>query len=279
VPVDAGKFEPSSLVWATDIDVLPSDREVARRADYWVVRSPANPGHYMGNLLLFDRAPEPGDRDRWLTLFAAELPGLAHRTFAWDGVAGELGAAAAEFPDFELERTVGLVAEPGRLTAHPRASASAAVRALAVDDPGWDQVLGLWEAQNREDANPHPADAYRRYAVARLAELRELFCAGRGAWFVAEADGEVVGSLGVVVTEGRARYQAVDVRGSHRRRGIASRLVVEAAQRVTADWPRVESFVIAADADYHALGIYESLGFRRVEQVASVCRWPGRIAP
>jgi hypothetical protein len=36
--------------------------------------------------------------------------------------------------------------------------------------------------------------------------------------------------------------------------------------------------VIAADADYHALGIYESLGFRRVEQVAGVCRWPGRIA-
>ena len=30
--------------------------------------------------------------------------------------------------------------------------------------------------------------------------------------------------------------------------------------------------VIVADADYHALGLYESLGFRRRERVSSVCR-------
>jgi ribosomal protein S18 acetylase RimI-like enzyme len=243
------------------------------------VRSPANPGHYWGNLLLFDAPPAVGDRERWLAAFAAELPGLAHRTFAWDGVDGAVGAAAVEFPEFVLERTVGLVAAPGELREHPRASESVTVRTLGLDDPGWDQVRELWETQNAEDADPHPADAYRQYAVSRLAELAELCGAGRGAWFVAEQDGVVVGSLGVVVTAGRARYQAVDVRASHRRRGIASRLVLEAARRVAAEWPEVARFVIAADADYHALGLYESLGFRRVEQVAGVYRRPDTIAP
>src|SRR5438105_2519423 len=62
-------------------------------------------------------------------------------------------------------------------------------------------------------------------------ELRELFRAGRGAWYVAldESGREVQGSCGVVVTAGRGRYQAVDTAEAHRRRGICSRLVVQAA--------------------------------------------------
>ena len=52
---------PRSLVWATSIDVLPPDRVVERRDGYLVVRSPANPAHYWGNLLLFDDAPAAGD--------------------------------------------------------------------------------------------------------------------------------------------------------------------------------------------------------------------------
>jgi len=33
-------------------------------------------------------------------------------------------------------------------------------------------------------------------------------------------------------------------------------------------------FVIVADAGYHALGLYESLGFERTEHVSGVCLWP-----
>jgi ribosomal protein S18 acetylase RimI-like enzyme len=75
------------------------------------------------------------------------------------------------------------------------------------------------------------------------------------------------------VTGGRGRFQVVDTALAYRRRGICSRLVVEAARRST-DRHGAERFVIAADPDYHALGLYESLGFRRKERVAGVCRWP-----
>jgi hypothetical protein len=38
--------------------------------------------------------------------------------------------------------------------------------------------------------------------------------------------------------------------------------------------------VIAADTGYHALGLDESLGFRRAERVAGVCRLPdGSVTP
>jgi ribosomal protein S18 acetylase RimI-like enzyme len=83
---------------------------------------------------------------------------------------------------------------------------------------------------------------------------------------------EVVASCGIVVTGERGRFQAVDTAAAYRRRGISSRLVVEAADRAAKRG--VKHFVIAAEPDYHALGLYESLGFQRVERVAGVCRRP-----
>jgi ribosomal protein S18 acetylase RimI-like enzyme len=64
----------------------------------------------------------------------------------------------------------------------------------------------------------------------------------------------------------------VDTALAYRRRGICSRLVVEAAL-LSVERYGAERFVIAADPGYHALGLYESLGFERAEQVVGVCMW------
>jgi ribosomal protein S18 acetylase RimI-like enzyme len=49
--------------------------------------------------------------------------------------------------------------------------------------------------------------------------------------------------------------------------------VVEAARRSAAEYG-VERLIIVADLHYHALGLYESLGFERAEQLFGVCHWP-----
>jgi ribosomal protein S18 acetylase RimI-like enzyme len=205
-------------------------------------------------------------------LFADAFPDLTHRTFTWDLTDGTLGAAVTEFPGYELDHMVGLVATPAQLRPHPRANSDLAVRTLEANDPAWAQVLALWEANNAADEQPHPTEHYRSYATSRIGEMRRLIADGRGVWCVALDGGEVVGSLGLIVTDGRARYQSVDTRLSHRRRGVASRLVVEAAERAAARWA-VDSFVIAAVPGYHAIGIYEGLGFVPVERLTGVCRW------
>jgi ribosomal protein S18 acetylase RimI-like enzyme len=117
-------------------------------------------------------------------------------------------------------------------------------------------------------------EEYKSFCRRRLEELRVLFRLGHGAWYVAlDGDGDVVGSCGVVVTGDRGRFHAVDTAAAHRRRGICSRLVVEATHR-TADRYCARRFVIAAEANYHALGLYESLGFKRTEHVHGVCKRP-----
>jgi ribosomal protein S18 acetylase RimI-like enzyme len=275
---------PRSLVLATLIDVLPEDRVVRREGDHLVVRSPSNPGHWEGNMLLFDDAPVPGDRERWETTFDsafADEPAVRHRTFYWDRADGEEGSAVAEFGEhgYRLERDIGLIASPGEIAPHPKANREVEVRAL---DPApgrdallWEGAIGVSLANNAED--PSPDADFERFVRARQRERRAAFCAGRGAWYVAldRSDGSVVACCGVIATGSRGRFQAVDTAPTHRRRGIARRLVHDAAQDVAARFG-LSRLVIVADADYHALGIYESLGFQRRERLCSAWLAPGR---
>lgn len=270
---------PDSLVWATDIDVLAVDGVVERRDGYLVVRSPSHPAFYWGNLLLFPDPPAAGDGARWERRFEAEFrdePGVEHVTFAWDRVDGALGAAGPEFVSrgYELEQTVGLVGAAAGLHPHPRENGEVVVHTLDPDGDSdlWDQVVEL-QVASRDDH--FEEQAHRDFCRRRLSDRRALFRAGRGAWYVATYPGEreVLGSCGIVVTGGRGRFQVVDTAAAHRRKGICSRLVVEAANRA-AGLHGADRFVIAADPDYHALGLYESLGFRRAERVAGVCRQP-----
>jgi ribosomal protein S18 acetylase RimI-like enzyme len=272
---------PSSLVWATSIDVLSPDRVVERRDDYLVVRSPSNPAYYWGNLLVFDDPPVAGDAARWEDAFERELggaSGVRHRTFAWDRTNGALGCAREEFVEagYELEESIGLVAQLDELSNHPRENREVVVRALdpapGADAALWDAVVEV-EVADREPG--HEESDYRAFARTRHADRRVHFQAGRGAWYVAidPATGAVAGSCGVIVASGRGRFQSVGTELEFRRRGICSRLVVEAA-RQSARAYGAERFVIVADPDYHALGLYESLGFLRAERVAGVCRRP-----
>jgi ribosomal protein S18 acetylase RimI-like enzyme len=202
---------------------------------------------------------------------------VRHRTFAWDRSDETLGAAreAFEARGYDVEETVGLVAEKAQVRAHARENRDVVVRALdpkaGADQKLWDAVVELQVAGRDEG---HDEEEYRVFTRARLEDRRALFRAGRGAWYVAvgPAGGEIAASCGVVVTAGRGRFQVVDTALAYRRRGICSRLVVEAAHR-SAERYGAERFVIAADPGYHALGLYESLGFERAEHVVGVCRW------
>jgi ribosomal protein S18 acetylase RimI-like enzyme len=273
--------ELRSLTWATEVDGLPLDTLFQRREDHLVIRSPENPGHYWGNLLIFDDAPSAGDGARWEQLFDAEFadePRVRHRTFTWDRGDGAQGAAHAEFEarGYDIQQMVGMVASAQEVRAHPRASREVLVRALDARPGGdqqlWEQVVEI-QVAGRDDRISE--QALREHRRKRHEELRALFRARGGGWYVAldPSGREVLASCCMVMNGPRASVHDVDTAEPHRRRGICSRLVVEAVHEV-ARLGAVERFVIAADPDYHALGLYESLGFRATERCAGVCRMP-----
>jgi ribosomal protein S18 acetylase RimI-like enzyme len=243
------------------------------------VRSPTNPTYWWGNFLLFDEPPYGGDGERWERLFAeafAEHPEVTHVALAWDRPDGEVADARTELVarGFELEVTAGLVATPDQIHPHPRGNADVEIVVLdpapGRDPELWEQVTELQLAQAPGAGG---SDYHRAFLTARQVEWRGHFQAGNGCWYVALDDRAVVGSLGIVVRDGRARYQMVDTAASHRRRGIATRLVVEGARHAASLHP-IDTFVIAADPDYHAIAIYESVGFARSELVTGALRKP-----
>lgn len=270
------------LTFATDVDVLPLEPRVGERPGRLVVRTPDDPAHYWGNFLLFPYAPGAGDRERWEDAFdediAGRQPGTRHRAFEWDVADGELGAAEAEFvhAGYELERTVGLVATPQQLLLHPRASRDVRVRSLdpspGVDEAAWAAVVDLHVS---ERGPGHGERTFREFAERGMAARRARFVAGHGAWFVAETPGgEVAASCGVFVVAGRARYQDVHTAPAYRRQGVATRLVHDAGRSAVERYG-ARHLVIAAELEYHALPLYESLGFQPRERVSGVCWWPG----
>ena len=273
----------NSLVWATDIDVLAPDHTLERRDGYWVVHSPSNPTFWWGNFLVFDDAPAVGDGERWQELFAKEFAGrpqVTHCTLAWDQVDGELGAVEHELVSrgFELEWNSGLIARPERLVDHPAANREVAIQALDPDgdEQLWQAVIELQIATMMEEHDAIERDYQLNFLHRRQDEHREIFRQGRGSWYVALLDGAVAGSLGIVVTDRRARYQSVDTAQAFRRRGIARRLLLDAA-RDARTRHEIDHFVIVADPEYHAIGIYEGLGFERVELVVGATRKPAEF--
>ena len=266
-----------SLLAATDIDVLPDSAIVEDRGEYVVVRTPTNPNYFWGNFLHWRRAPRAGDREVWEQAFDEEFGERPerHAAFSWD-VIGEDGAAVTEFgaAGYRMDRAVALVADPHELVDHPRASREVTVRALDPhgDEALWQEVHDL-QLAGREPG--HVESNYDTFLSARMRDRRVRFEAGDGAWFVAQLpDGTVAASCGVVVTEGRARYQAVDTLEQFRRRGIASRLVTEAGRVAIARFG-AKQLVIGADAEYHAMPLYESLGFTIRERCLALVWWPG----
>ncbi len=281
-PARSPSGSPRSLVWQTEIQVLPRGRILERREGHLVVRSPQNPLHHWGNFLLFDDPPEAGDGERWEALFRAEFgdtPGVSHRAFGWDRADGALGQARPEFEarGYELQQLVGLRALAGDVRDHPRENREVTIVALdprpGAEPALWRQVLDIWVAA--AELRPEEEPARRSFARGRLDELRALFSAGKGSWYVAlDADRrEVLGGCGIVTDGSRGRFQSVDTRSDWRRRGVCSRLLVEAC-RHSERQHSTDSFVIVADAGYHAAGLYESLGLRPVEWVAAVCLAP-----
>src|SRR5579883_823820 len=91
---------PLSLGYRTDLFFARWDGEVLDRGDYFVVRTPQNPGFTWGNFLLFRDAPTRADLDErsprsWPRLFERELSHCAHRLLAWDRTDGARGAVDA----------------------------------------------------------------------------------------------------------------------------------------------------------------------------------------
>lgn len=259
------------MACATDLWFPRFDGQVLDRGDYLVIRTPANPGFMWGNFLLFREAPRSGDFDRWRRLFRAEIGeplGVKHETFGWDGTAGEPGVLAPFLAaGFEFDR--GAVLATARLAPPARMNAEVEVRPL-VSDSDWQQAIAN-QIACRGDGFPQAE--YERFKRNQFQRYRAMAEAGLGWWFGAFLQTRLVGDLGLFCNDGLARYQNVGTHPDYRRRGVAARLLFEAA-RYAERHAGVGRLVIVAEADSPTERLYMSLGFKRIERQCGLEKLP-----
>jgi ribosomal protein S18 acetylase RimI-like enzyme len=248
-----------SIAWRTDLHLRCAEgAQVTDHDEFLAVHKHDSPGFRWGNfLLLSERAAARADGGDWLARFEDCFPGAEHVALGLESPRAELGRFRDADLGLSLEVNSVLTAE--RLTAVRRPPREAVMRPLAGDDD-WAQGVSVKLAND----DGSDGSGYAEFAASQMNVARAVCERGEGAWFGAFRDGGMLAGLGIFrAGEGLARFQSVDTRPEHRGQGLASGLLLAAAEHARTEFG-ARTLVIVADPGYHAIGIYRSLGFREV---------------
>jgi GNAT superfamily N-acetyltransferase len=220
--------------WRSAFFLHHFDAVVAQRADCIVVRTPANPLYYWGNFLLLPEAPRDDQLAHWRARFADEIgalqPASRHVAIGINRrqLAEPLPAWTAD--GFETIEDAVLRLQPGQLRPPARA-ARGCIEFRELDlHRERDDVVAL-QCADDHGLDPAGFGEHRQRQMARYA-----------------AEG---------------RFQHVSTHPAWRRRGLCGALVHTVSAWGFDQWG-LRSLLMCADPSDVAIGIYESLGYRRV---------------
>ena len=262
---------PLSLGWQTDLIFARFDGEIVDRGNHLLVRTPGNPTFWWGNFLLFQQSPGPGDLERWMALFDEQIatpqPASRHRAFGVD-VRDRL-VLPSEFASagFVLNEATVLTLAREQLRAPVKALA-AGVEFRVLELPR--DSAAVVDQQVAVDEKRYAVAGYRLFAERQMARYAAMQRAGLGHWFglVDTVGGRPVlaASCGLfrdrASQDGLGRFQYVSTHPAWRRRGLCTALI-HAVCRHGFESMGLRTLAMVADPADVAIGIYESLGFRR----------------
>ena len=261
-------MEIKSLGYRTDLLLLELTGSVFHDAgEYVVIRTPANPGFWWGNFLLYRTPFAPGDAKARVETFRREFPAAKHVALGIDSTDAEIGAVDELVEaGFTVDRDVVMTASE---VIPPRRPNEEATYRLLAGDGDWEQLV----QQTLATATMKVDVAYEEFTRRRLAGRRELVEAGHGKWFGAFDGDRLQSSLGLMFDgKGLARFQNVQTSPEDRGRGLASTLVHRASTYGLTEGG-ARTLVMVADPEYLAIRIYRALGFTDSE-TQSGCALP-----
>jgi len=261
---------PAQLLpgWRSAFILHHFDGVVLQRDDCTVVRTPANPLYYWGNFLLLPVAPRDEDLAHWRARFDAEItalqPASQHVAIGINQQARPEHLPSWRADGFETIEDAVLRLEPGQLVP-PSRPARGHIQFRALDLAREQEAVVALQCDDDHGLDADGFAEHRRRQMARYAAM-----AGRGqaAWFGVWCDGVLAADCGLMRADSAGgqpamgRFQHVSTHPAWRRRGLCSALVHAVSAWGFRHWG-LNELLMCADPHDLAIGIYESLGYRR----------------
>ncbi len=247
----------------TDIYLAALLGERDEREDFFVVRTPGNPGFFYGNLLVLKQ--EPKSIEHWLKTFEAEFGAeTGHRCLAWNGpdLGPELVAEAKRLRlDFEDSAEMFMESAPQEV-------GEWRVRPLDLETE-WESIVELNIASDVTEQKSD--DSYRLFKSRLRERYRQWLERGLATWWGAFDGERLVGQCGMVPCEELGRFQSVETHPDYRRRGVCASLISVVA-RHGLEKEGFERLMLVAEVDGPALELYKRLGFVESGKTQSLLR-------
>ncbi|MDG2341296.1 MAG: GNAT family N-acetyltransferase [Paracoccaceae bacterium] len=257
-----------SLGFSSDVLVMQGLSEFVEHGNYFTLRTRSEPDFWFGNMIIFK--DDHVDLDTQFDLFKKEFPEVGHITIGWDIPNMDQAGRFDDFKDRGLELELDDILTLQRPLVRALPPEGIELRQLKSDDD-FEQATLLQIATGLEEGRS--GDLYTSFARGRMTNRRKQIQDGWATWFGAFDGAELVGDLGIYADDRTARFQSIETRASHRRRGICASLVTAgvdwAANRSPSATP-----VIAAEPDGDAGRIYRRCGFDVSERLIAVFRGP-----
>ncbi|PVA07686.1 GNAT family N-acetyltransferase [Thalassorhabdomicrobium marinisediminis] len=254
-----------SLAMRSELLTLSGISHLTQQDGYLVQATPSEPDFWMGNQIILSDTDRNGAEA--IALFERHFPQASHRAIVWDipgldptSLRGRdaLGAPLEGFDTMTLQGPLRDAPVPKGITLRP-----------VVSEEDWRKAEAL-QAEIGQEEGRDPV-SHAPYLARRNAGRRDQIAKGLGAWFGALDGDRIVAQMGMFHDAGIARYQAVETRASHRRRGICSALLRHAALWALQRAPDA-TVVIVAEADSDAGRLYRRMGFDHAETIYGVVR-------
>ncbi len=255
-----------SLSLRSELLVLDGLSHVTDMGDYWVQQTPAEPDFWMGNQLILKR--DDLDLAALEVAFQAHFPGAKHRAMVWDIPGLDANRVAPPFETAGYERDLCDALTLAGEIAQADVPKGITLRRLETEQD-WGQALALALEIGVEEG--HPADSHVHYLQRRNTGRRQQIARGLGQWFGAFDGDLLVAQMGMFHDADVARYQHVETRKSHRRRGICAALLRHCRLWVLDRAPDATP-VIVAETDGAAGRLYRRMGFAHTESIVGVLR-------
>jgi predicted GNAT family acetyltransferase len=259
----------TNLGYRTDLFFLRDEGVITETPRFTVVETPTNHGYYFGNFLMLNEAPNNDQLSSLEEDFETQLghkEGVNHRTFAWSDAAHDSLSAFTK-AGYDFIALSVLIATPKTLVAPSHFNSEITVRAFETDKD-WK----AWTALRIAEREPgHSEATYRAFAEKSTVNYRKMAAQNRGNFYGAFIGDKLVASAGLFFENRTGRFQQVLTKSAFRKQGICRHMMHALC---TVGFETLDQLVIVAEQGYHALGIYEAIGFKHEQKQFSLCWWP-----